>query len=192
MNNNVVSLRIAMVEGAVAGWNYLLQKGFALEAVSGMSMRLFLRDILGFDDNYIDATVRTIFLNNSPVDDLDAINIHDGDRIALGSAMPGLVGIVMGRNNPYKSFRSDISVRKGSLSIDQVPIVVSVKIFSTLAVESGRDILKRGILVDANMLATFLADKKSQIVEAEGVGADTLLAKLATMSGNIPICVNFG
>ncbi|MCJ2164061.1 MULTISPECIES: hypothetical protein [unclassified Pseudodesulfovibrio] len=191
MNNNVERLRIAMVEDAVAGWNYLLQKGFALEAVSGMSMRLFLREILGFDDNYIDTTVRTIFLNNSPVDDLETAKINDGDRIALGSAMPGLVGIVMGRNNPYKSFRSDISVREGSFSINEVPAIVSVKIFSTLAVESGRDLLRRGILVDANMLASFLIDKKAQIVEADEVDADTILAKLEAMSGNIPISVEF-
>ena len=191
MSNNIVCLKVAMVENAISSWNYLLQKGFALTGVSGMSVRSFLREVLCFDDAFIESTVRTVFLNNSPVDDLDETCIKEGDRMALGSAMPGLVGIVMGRDNPFKSFRSDIDAKKAASSASAVPVTVSMKVFSTLAVEVGRDVLKRGILVDPAMLAVFLADKKALILEAEGNDADAFLAKLETMVGVVSICVDF-
>lgn len=191
MSNKVESLKIVMSGEAVPAWNYLLQKGFALTGVSGMSVRKFLHEILKFDDAFIDSTVRTVFLNFSPVDDLDATFIKEGDRMALGSAMPGLVGIVMGRDNPYKSFRSDIDAKKDASTASQTPVTLSVKVFSTLAVETGRQILERGILVDAASLASFLEGKKEFIGEADGGTANAFIAKIGAMSGNVPIRVEF-
>lgn len=184
-------LLISMIETSVSGWNYLLQKGFYLEGVAGMSVRMFLRQALGFEDDYIDGTVRTVFLNNSPVDDIDATYIKDGDRMALGSAMPGLVGIVMGRDNFYKSFRSGIEVKEEGRA-DSSPAVLSVKVFATLAVESGRAILERGILADPATLAEFLRGKKEQIREADGGDADTFIDRLETMTGKVAVRLVFG
>ncbi|MEZ7197006.1 hypothetical protein [Pseudodesulfovibrio karagichevae] len=181
---------ISMVAEAAWGWNYILQKGFALDGVSGTSVREFLHEALGFDDEFIDSTVRTIFLNNSPVDDLDRTFIKDGDRMALGSAMPGLVGIVMGRDNFYRSFRSGIEVKDHSRA-DAAPARLTMKVFSTLAVESGRGLLARGILVDAALLAEFLRGKKAQIVKAGGLDADGFLARLDGLSGDVAIRVTF-
>lgn len=183
-------MEISMIAEAAWGWNYILQKGFALDGVSGTSVREFLHEGLGFDDGFIDSTVRTIFLNNSPVDDLDHTYIKNGDRMALGSAMPGLVGIVMGRDNFYKSFRSGIEVKDHS-RVDAAPARLAMKVFSTLAVESGRGLLARGILVDAAVLAEFLRGKKAQIVEAGGLDADGFLARLDSLSGDVAIRVTF-
>ncbi|WP_148266934.1 hypothetical protein [Pseudodesulfovibrio mercurii] len=179
-----------MVAEAAWGWNYILQKGFALDGVSGTSVRGFLHDALGFDDGFIDSTVRTIFLNNSPVDDLDRTYIKDGDRMGLGSAMPGLVGIVMGRDNFYKSFRSGIEIKDHSRA-QASPARVSMKVFSTLAAETGRGLLARGILVDAGVLAEFLRDRKAQILSADGLDAEGFLARLETMTGDVSIRVIF-
>jgi hypothetical protein len=153
-------------------------------------VRRFLHEALGFDDDFIESTVRTIFLNNSPVDDLDDTFIKDGDRMALGSAMPGLVGIVMGRDNFYKSFRSGIEVKDHSRA-DAAPARIAVKIFSTLAVESGRRVLARGILVDAALLARFLREKKAQLVGGDGLDAEGVLARLDGLSGDVPVRVTF-
>jgi hypothetical protein len=183
-------MEISMVAEAAWSWNYILQKGFFLDGVSGTSVRRFLHEALGFDDDYIDSTVRTIFLNNSPVDDLDDTYIKDGDRMALGSAMPGLVGIVMGRDNFYKSFRSGIAVKDHSRS-DAAPARLSMKVFSTLAVESGRGLLARGILVDAVQLAGFLREKKGQFLEGDGLDADDFIARLDGLSGQVPVRVTF-
>lgn len=189
--SNTGPLLISMNETAVSGWNYLLQKGFFLEGEAGMSVRAFLREALGFSDDYIDGTVRTVFLNNSPVDDIDDTYIKDGDRMALGSAMPGLVGIVMGRDNFYKSFRSGIAVKEAARA-DSSPAMLSVKVFATLAVESGRSILERGILADPVILAEFLGGKKDQIVEADGADAETFLRRLETMPGKVAVKLAFG
>lgn len=165
----VAHLKLQMKTEARPGWNYLLQKGVFLESPSGRNIHQFLTETLGFEDEFIERSVRTIFLNSSPVDDIDCANIHDGDKIALGSAMPGLVGIVMGRDNPYKSFREDISCESDDVEDDADKIKVSLKIFSTLAVESGEGVLKRGIEVEREQLALFLDKHKANIVTSDGL-----------------------
>jgi hypothetical protein len=183
-------MEISMIAEAAWSWNYVLQKGFFLDGVSGTSVRQFLHEALGFDDDFIESTVRTIFLNNSPVDDLDDTFIKDGDRMALGSAMPGLVGIVMGRDNFYKSFRSGIAVKDHSRS-EAAPARLSMKVFSTLAVESGRGLLARGILVDAGLLAGFLREKKGLFLKGDELGVDDFIARLDTLSGPVSVRVTF-
>lgn len=156
-----------------------------------MAVREFLRSSLGYGDGLIDSEVRTIFLNNSPVDDIDSTQIKDGDRLALGSAMPGLVGIVMGRDNPYKSFRSDISVLDDVMDESEDRIKLSVKIFSSLAVDTGESVLGRGIEIDARLLADFLAEKSDALLEADGLALETLPSELKKTEGNIRVTVLF-
>ena len=163
--SNAEWLTIHMKRGARTAWNSLLQKGFSLHGHSGLTVRQFLTASLGYDDCIIDTEVRTIFLNSSPVDDIDAVYVKDGDRIALGSAMPGLVGICMGRDNPYKEFRSGIACQGGdSGDFDGESIRVFVKIFSTLAVDTGEAVLQRGIWVKAEHLAQLLEGQKDHLV----------------------------
>lgn len=190
--DNTARTNLLMKTECSRSWYYPLQKGVFLEGSAGMSVREFLHGVLKFDDAYIEGTVRTIFLNNSPVDDIDATHLADGDRMALGSAMPGLVGIVMGRDNPFKSFRDDISARDGRQETNHRPISVSVKLFSTLAVESGTGILERGVSLDAGQLADFLADKVDMIIDADGLDGETFLADLRQRDGLIRIRTVFG
>lgn len=173
------------------GWFHPLQKGFFLNGVSGMSVRGFLHEALRFDDAYIEGSVRTIFLNNSPVDDIDQTHLSNGDCMALGSAMPGLVGIVMGRDNPYKSFRSDISARDGEQEAARKPIRISVKLFSSLAVDTRDAVLGRGVSLDAGMLADFLEDKTDSVVDAGGMDGAALVAFLRERGGNAAVRVTF-
>lgn len=172
--NNVVCLKIRMNSKARTAWNFILQKGFYLTGQAGMSVRQFLVETLGFDNCLIDKEVRTIFLNSSPVDDIDGAYVKDGDRLALGSAMPGLVGICMGRDNPYKEFRSDIACQNGEGGEQSgEPVRVFMKIFSTLAVDTGADVLKRGIEINAGQLAEFLERQKAHVVDAGEADAVT-------------------
>lgn len=156
-----------------------------------MSVRNLLHDVLGYEDSFIEQTVRTIFRNNRPVDDIDSVFIKDGDRLALGGAMPGIVGIVMGRDNPYKSFRSDISTHDEEVKTDALPIMISMKIFSTLAVETAVDVLERGIFVEASFLADFLEEKADKIIKADGLIGNEFTHKLRIMEGNVGIRVTF-
>jgi len=189
--NNVAFMNIRMTPDAASGWNFLLQKGFFLQGTSGMSVRNLLHDVLGYEDSFIEQTVRTIFRNNRPVDDIDSVFIKDGDRLALGGAMPGIVGIVMGRDNPYKSFRSDISTHDEEVKTDALPIMISMKIFSTLAVETAVDVLERGIFVEASFLADFLEEKADKIIKADGLIGNEFTHKLRIMEGNVGIRVTF-
>lgn len=147
---------VTMDRQSRTAWNTFLQKGFYLEGCAGMTVREFLRESVGYDDCLIDETVRTVFLNSSPVDDIDGAHVKDGDVMALGSAMPGLVGICMGRDNPYKSFRSGIACAGDESSRSSEPIRVRVKVFSTLAVETGEALLKRGVMAPRDSLLSTL------------------------------------
>lgn len=168
--NNVECLNVRMRSEALPAWNFILQKGFFLRALSGMTVRQFLVEVLGYESRFIDETVRTIFLNSSPVDDIDSVHVKDGDRVAIGGAMPGLVGIVMGRDNPYKEFRSDIACSGNDA--DFVPedvIRVFTKIFSTIVTKTGVDVLARGIEISGSELMSLMEQNKAHLIEKDGL-----------------------
>jgi len=176
---------------ARTGFNTLLQRGFYLAGRSGMSVREFLREVLGYDDARIEGEVRTVFLNSSPMDGLDTTRLQDGDRLALGSAMPGLVGICMGRDNPYKSFRSSIGLERDGGDQSDEPIRVFVKIFSVLAVDTGEGILARGIEVDRGALAALVEQERDSLLPEGGPGPSEILASLAQGAATVRVRVRF-
>ncbi|MUM77031.1 hypothetical protein GKC30_05235 [Pseudodesulfovibrio sp. F-1] len=192
MKKNEKRLRVRMSHQGRLAWNFLLQKGFYLVGQAGMTVREFLAAALGYDDRTIEEQVRTIFLNSSPMDDIDSAHVRDGDRVALGGAMPGLIGICMGRDNPYKGFRSDISVRADETVADNSePIGVFVKIFSTLAVDTGEAVLARGIILDAADLAEFLSRQQAHLLPLDGQSVEYQLAEARTMTGRVVVSVEF-
>lgn len=188
--NKVKSLNVVMDSAVRIKWNYVLQKGFYKIGTMGMTVREFMNNVLGYDDQLIELSVRTIFLNYSPVDNIDATRIQDADKLSLGSAMPGVVGIVMGRDNPYKSFRSDISSHEVDVEQSETSARVFIKIFSNLAVDTGTEILARGIEVDASVLADFMSQYKDHVVS--GVERDaTGFPVLPTGGETVRIVVRF-
>lgn len=165
---NIDCLSLQMKSESRAAWNYILQKGFWIVGPAGNSVRDFVIKTLGYDDVVLDEQVRTIFLNNSPVDSIDGVYVEEGAKLALGGAMPGLVGIVMGRDNPYKDFRSGISCKEtDGVAQGSQQIRVFIKIFSTLAVETGTDILAKGIELNAASLKDFLEKQKEHLMNPE-------------------------
>jgi len=192
MTKSEKCLRVRLRSEGRLAWNFLLQKGFFLGGRAGMTVREFLAAALGYDDRTIEEQVRTIFLNSSPMDDIDSVHVRDGDRLALGSAMPGLIGICMGRDNPYKGFRSDISARADELVGDSREVVtVFVKIFSTLAVDTGEAVLARGISLDAGELAEFLDRQQAHLLPLDGESVASQLAVLRAMTGRVSVSVEF-
>lgn len=164
--NNASHMTIRMKIDSRTAWNTLLQRGFYLSGPAGKSVREFLVKAFNYEDCFIDETVRTVFLNSSPVDDINTAHVKEGDRLALGSAMPGLVGICMGRDNPYKEFRSGIACHADEADDSSGGTIrVFAKIFSSLAVETGEDILRRGIEVNASHLANLLEEQSDHLLE---------------------------
>lgn len=150
-------MRAVEIGEGVPGITTLLQKGVGIPAPSGTSVGDFLEQILGLTPQYIDTDVRTIFLNCSPVDDIDAVHVKDGDVLSLSAAMPGLVGIAMGRNTPVSGFRSDISA-KDCGEVPKGDALITVKLFNLVAREVGPEILSRGVIVSAGALKSALGD----------------------------------
>jgi len=168
--NNVARLTVKMKSDAIGSWNLLLQKGFYKTGPAGLTVREFLMTVLGYDSDFIDESVRTIFLNYSPVDDIDDTRVKDGDKLSLGSAMPGLVGIVMGRDNPFKSFREDITCHESGADEEDVKDVrVFMKIFSTLAVGTGTDVLACGIETTAGEVRQIIEQQKAHLHSIDGL-----------------------
>ncbi|MDD3310633.1 hypothetical protein [Pseudodesulfovibrio sp.] len=182
---------LTMRRGARTGFNTLLQRGFYLAGRSGMTVRTFLREVLGYDDARIEGEVRTVFLNSSPMDGLDTTRLRDGDRLALGSAMPGLVGICMGRDNPYKSFRSSIGLAREDEDGAGESIRVFVKIFSVLAVDTGEGVLARGIEVDRAPLLALIDRERANLLPEGGPGPSEILAALRNGEGPVRVRVRF-
>ncbi|QJB57980.1 hypothetical protein [Pseudodesulfovibrio sp. zrk46] len=168
--NNVECLDVVMSADALPAWKFILQKGFFLRGPSGLTVREFIMSKLGYDFDFIDEDVRTIFRNNSPVDGIDEVHVQEGDKLALGGAMPGLVGIVMGRDNPYKSFRKDISCHDDDAdTASEQSIRVFMKIFSTLVTKTGTDILARGIEISHAELGELIQKNKAHLLSGDGL-----------------------
>lgn len=168
--NHIEQLNIRMDNTARNGWNFLLQKGVFKTGPGGLSVREFIMTAFGYESDFIDKSVRTIFLNYSPVDDIDTAVVTDGDKLSLGGAMPGLVGVVMGRDNPFKSLREGISNNAQNAeneSDDQIRVFM--KVFSTLAEETCTDILSRGIETSADEVRTVLNKYKDHLISVKGI-----------------------
>lgn len=183
-------MQLEMKSEARLAFNTLMQRGFYLTGPAGLSVREFLRVALGYDDECIEQKVRTIFLNSSPMDGIDETHIKDGDRLALGGAMPGLVGICMGRDNPFKSFRSDIDCYSDEGGYAGESVRVFVKVFSMLAVETGADILASGIEVDRKVLADLLEAEADKIIFGPDESAADIIARFSG-EGTVMVGVQF-
>src|SRR5208337_633377 len=91
----------------------LLQQGVMLRTRVGCSILVFLREEIGAGQGTIDK-IQSIFLDGSPVDDLNAATIKDGSVLALSAAMPGLVGATLRRGGLLSSFRNTITYHEDS------------------------------------------------------------------------------
>jgi hypothetical protein len=101
--------------------------------------------------------IQSIFLDGSPVDDLDSATIRDGSSLALSAAMPGLVGATMRRGGAYSSFRSTITHRETGGQCVSGEGFVQVKLFNLLMTELGPTLLENGVFVRSSDLAEFLS-----------------------------------
>ncbi|WP_147821235.1 hypothetical protein [Salidesulfovibrio onnuriiensis] len=159
-------ITIHVKRGGLGLWSTLLQKGVEVQALVGISVASFLEEQLGLDSAYVENVVRTIFVNGSPVDDIDTVPVRDGDVLALAGAMPGLVGIAMGRQSLVGGFREDISCRGGGV-LDKGEVgLVTVKAFNVVARTVGEAMLGHGVVVPVDYLAAYLADRSALLADA--------------------------
>jgi len=134
----------------------LLQKGVTVPATVGCTLKSLLSDQFAIPADYVTNRITTVFLDNRPVDDLDRTIIHDGSRVTLSAAMPGLVGATMRRGGFYAALRQGISHVVESGSTAGASGTVRVKLFNLLLAELGPLVLARGLLLERSELDELL------------------------------------
>lgn len=147
-----LSLTIENTDRAHATWRYLTQSPSEVPADIGDTMMNFLTKRLGFDEEYIDSQIKTIFINGKPVDDLCTAHIPADARIALGAVAPGVAGITMCRNSPISGMRRGITYQNAEPIQDITEGTVTLLLFNAVMEDKGLQILEKGITLPAGKL----------------------------------------
>ncbi|MEF3698923.1 hypothetical protein [Desulfolutivibrio sp.] len=166
-------VELTLDERGMARFVSLLAGGVGVGVTGPCGLGMFLGENLGLEPGYIRDRLRTIFVNGQPVDDIAHTLLAPGDELALSVAMPGLVGICMRLDSPFKSFRGDITHgRAASRShLGDQAGTVTVKLFNFIAREIGPGLLARGVAIGGGRLVRAVADGKG-IVSARYGDAD--------------------
>jgi hypothetical protein len=133
----------------------LLQLGVMVRSRVGCSVMTFLSEEMEISRETIEK-IQSIFLDGSPVDDLESAMVKDGSVLALSAAMPGLVGATLRRGGAYSSFRSGITYHETGGHCASGEGFVRIKLFNLLMAELGPGLLKKGIFVESSLLMDFL------------------------------------
>jgi len=134
----------------------LLQKGCYVRVQAGCSMRDLLCGQFQISPDYVKYEIKVIFLDYSPVDDLDTAIIKDGSIVALSAAMPGLVGAAM-RRDGLSWMRSSITYHEDGTGQDVEEGLVHIKLFNQVMADLGESFLLRGVYVNSLFLADFFS-----------------------------------
>ena len=135
----------------------IVQYGFQMRVRVGRPVREVLRLWCGIGDEYITGSIRTVFLDGKPVDDIDSAVVREGACLALSGAMPGLVGAVMRRGSSLASFRGTITHGESGDAPEEKDGMIRIKLFNVIMKDLGRMFLEHGIVVDSRDLADFAA-----------------------------------
>jgi hypothetical protein len=155
-------LAFMVSEPLVAQFFLLLQQGVKIRRRVGCSVDAFLRTEIGAGPGTIEK-IQSIMLDGKPVDDIGSALIHDGSVLALSAAMPGLVGATLRRGGSYSAFRSAITYHETGAACAPGEGWVSVKVFNLLMAEMGPDLLRKGVLLEAGELLSFLAERAQEL-----------------------------
>jgi hypothetical protein len=142
----------------------ILQKGFCVKVLTGVSVRRLLEDQFKLSSDFVDVKISIVFLNGKAVDNIDSAIVTDNCELALSGAMPGFVGAAMRRGGYYSSMRSAVSHIE-QLSIP--PIIegmVKIKLYNTLIQSLGLEFARRGIIVPETGAAGLLSAELSPFI----------------------------
>ncbi len=142
-------------ENLIPRLSTLLQRGCHVRVQTGCTLRELLCGDFGITPDYIKHDIKVIFIDYSPVDNLDTAIIKDGTILALSAAMPGLVGAAM-RRDGLSWMRADITYQDDGSEQVQHEGVIQVKLFNQVMADLGESFLRRGVYVKSNSLAHFL------------------------------------
>lgn len=138
-----------------------LSKGVDILLYIEKSIEDILVNQIKISKDDVENKIKTVFLDGHPVDEISEILVPEGATLSLAAAMPGIVGICMGRNSPVAAFRSDISaVAKSVTNPAKIKTGrIRLKLFNTTINLAGENVLSHGIILKNFELAEILQDK---------------------------------
>jgi len=145
-------LQLGIVADRIPVFFELLRSGFSADLTVGCNLEHLLCNQLDIAPDYLRNRVQTVFLNNSPLDDLASAAVPDGAVISLSAAMPGLNGAVMRKGGPLAELRRSISHSPEEACSQPFPGRITLKLFNLVAKELGPQFLARGIVVNSRAL----------------------------------------
>ncbi len=180
----MVSLRLILEADLISSFTSLLGHGFYLQAEVGCTIRELLCDQLGWDHNYIDHRIQTLFLDGCLVDDIDRAIVQDDSSLALSGAMPGLLGAALRKGGRYSPMRSEISYKPDLDPVSRSEGRVKLKLFNFPAREQGIVLLETGVCFQGKTLHSFFMNRGDGFwarcreikIDAKEVVAEQLLA----------------
>lgn len=146
--------QLTVAPGDLPTCTTLLQSGFRISVPSGQTLLGALTSLPGFTEEYLCATVQTIFCNGIPVDDLHMTIPGQGAVIALSAAMPGLAGAIFRKNSIHAPLRGN--AKQIASAGGGVRTVFTLKLFNSIAFDRGAELLCQGVTMTADTVASFL------------------------------------
>ena len=151
-------LTLRLPAAALPGFASLLQHGLLFPVDRPVGILPFLLALPGFNAEYIERTVQTIFLDGVAADRLDH-ELTAGSTLALSAAMPGLAGAIFRRQGLHASLRSQPATVPAAGHITTGHI--TLKLFNRIATDRVGDLLAHGFLVTGKALHAFAARREA-------------------------------
>jgi hypothetical protein len=152
-------LHLTVVTDQLLLFTTLLQSGIEIQTSAGTDIGSFLGDLQGFTPEYLASSVETIFLNGTPVDNLQQPISGEEPVLAISAAMPGLAGAIFRKNSIHSALRSDTESLESFRN--STTLSVTLKLFNSIAKERGEELLHSGIHIKTTKFMTFLEKRPS-------------------------------
>jgi len=153
---NIVTFTLEPTTDQISRLCTLMHNGCYVKVACGKTMRDLLCEQFQIPFEYVRKDIKVIFLEYSPVDDIETAIIKDGATLALSAAMPGLVGAAMRRDGDLTWMRSGITYHEGEDEHKEGPGFIQIKLFNRVMADLGESFLRRGVYVKTKYLSEFL------------------------------------
>ncbi|SDP61801.1 hypothetical protein [Desulforhopalus singaporensis] len=153
-------LHLEVLQERMPLFTTILQSGIEVKTKNNIATGHFLCNLEGFDSDYLAQAVETIFLNGMPVDSFDTPLCGDNPVLALSAAMPGLAGAIFRKNSFHSALRTDTGKKTASSRTDDT-ILVTLKLFNTIAKQRGETLLQRGVLIKGHKILKFFENRRT-------------------------------
>jgi hypothetical protein len=201
MQHPSTSLNLVLYHEQLPAFYPFLQQGVALRVLVGASISDLLTHQFGIAPDYIRARLTTLFLNSRAIDSPDSAIVRDGSVLALSGAMPGLVGATMRSSGYYAAMRGSISHHETGEVARKREGLIRIKLFNLLLGELGPVLLREGIVLEGEQVASFLAgqgedfwrDCPKALIDGKPASREMLLAGdwLPPTGGMVTLTVTF-